>query len=139
MQYKIKITQVVGRDEPTCYVYQENGVEKLYYHYNHASYDCKQIIQNGDAYGEMIPLKMYYLTQSDMSLILEIVPVLETNLPEHFNDKRGRAWETFCDVSYYDMICVRVKGERDFNSQLSFHFNTTEDAILFVQLLREAS
>lgn len=56
-----------------------------------------------------------------------------------FKDKRGREWESFCDVSYYHMTCVRVKGESDFNSQLSFHFNTGKKADEFIELLKIAS
>ena len=138
MQYKIKITQVCN-NVPSSYFYKVDDIEKIYPHYNHASYDCKELIKNGDTYGELVPFKTYYMMQSDVVTVLEIVPLLETSLPQYFNDNRGREWETFCDLSYYDMICVRPKGDKDFNSQLSFHFSTTEDASLFVQLLKEAN
>jgi len=58
---------------------------------------------------------------------------------EDFRDKRGRAWEWFIDRGYYDMTCVRVKGERDFNSPLSFHFDTSKQAAEFVELLKVSS
>lgn len=57
---------------------------------------------------------------------------------QDFEDKRGRTWEWFIDASYYDMPCVRVKGERDFNSQLSFHFDTADNARKFVELLKNS-
>ena len=55
-----------------------------------------------------------------------------------FQDARGRAWEWFIDASYYEMTCVRVKGEREFDSQLSFHFATSELAREFIELLKIA-
>ena len=58
---------------------------------------------------------------------------------EDFKDKRGRTWEWFVDRGYYDQTCVRAKGERDFNSPLSFHFSTSEKAAVFVELLKESS
>lgn len=56
-----------------------------------------------------------------------------------FTDKRGRTWEWFIDESYYHMTCVRLKGETDFNSPLSFHFNTSDIASEFVNLLKQSS
>ena len=56
-----------------------------------------------------------------------------------FKDKRGRDWESFCDVGYYHMTCVRVAGETDFNSPLSFHFDTGKLADEFIALLKQAS
>ena len=41
-----------------------------------------------------------------------------------FIDKRNRVWEVFTDRSYFDCICVRLKADRDFNSNTSFHFTT---------------
>lgn len=58
---------------------------------------------------------------------------------EDFKDKRGRVWEWYIDCGYYDMPCVRIKGEKDFNSQLSFHFITTKLASEFVELLKQSS
>ena len=55
---------------------------------------------------------------------------------ENFKDKRGREWEWFIDDGYYHMTCVRLLGERKFNSQLSFHFNTSITAAQFVELLK---
>lgn len=56
-----------------------------------------------------------------------------------FIDRRKRTWEYFIDKSYYDMTCVRIKGETDFNSQLSFHFDTYKQAMEFVELLKISS
>lgn len=53
-----------------------------------------------------------------------------------FQDKRGRTWEAFVDVCYYDCICVRLKSDRDFNSPTSFHFVTYEQAKQFVELIK---
>ncbi len=55
-----------------------------------------------------------------------------------YKDKRGREWELFLDIGYYDLYCVRVVGERDFDSQLSFHFETEEKAIQFAELVSES-
>ena len=54
-------------------------------------------------------------------------------------DKRGRVWEMFIDEAYFHNTCVRLKGECDFNSQLSFHFATSKQAEQFLELLKEAS
>ena len=51
-------------------------------------------------------------------------------------DSRKRTWECFVDRSYFDMYCVRVEGDRDFNSQLSFHFCTVTQACDFMNLLK---
>jgi hypothetical protein len=61
-------------------------------------------------------------------------------MPEKFKDKREREWEWFVDDCYYHRTCVRLccTGGRDFNSQTSFHFNTTEQALQFVELLKES-
>jgi len=56
-----------------------------------------------------------------------------------FKDKRGREWETFVDLSYFDCICVRLKSDRDFNSPTSFHFDTRKQAEQFVELLKVSS
>ena len=53
-------------------------------------------------------------------------------------DGRKRTWECFSDRSYFDMYCVRVGGDRNFNSQLSFHFDTVNEAIDFMNLLKES-
>ena len=45
-----------------------------------------------------------------------------------FIDKRGREWEVFVDLSYFDCICVRLAKDRDFNSNTSFHFDTQQQA-----------
>lgn len=55
-----------------------------------------------------------------------------------FTDKRGREWEVFVDSCYYDCVCVRLKADRDFNSNTSFHFNTQHQADQFVELLKIA-
>lgn len=54
-------------------------------------------------------------------------------------DKRKREWEMFSDISYFDMICVRVKDDRDFNSPTSFHFTTREKANAFMDLIEVSS
>ena len=36
-------------------------------------------------------------------------------------DSRNRVWEVFVDYCYYDCVCVRLKADRDFNSNTSFH------------------
>lgn len=53
-------------------------------------------------------------------------------------DSRKRTWECFVDRSYFDTYCVRVEGDRDFNSQLSFHFNTVTQAFDFMNLIKES-
>jgi hypothetical protein len=60
-----------------------------------------------------------------------------TEYPD-FKDKRGRTWEMFIDRSYFDLICVRIVGEKDFNSQLSFHFDTSVEALAFAELLKKS-
>lgn len=55
-----------------------------------------------------------------------------------FIDKRGREWEVFVDMSYFDCVCVRSVGDKDFNSNTSFHFNTDKQASDFVKLLKQA-
>lgn len=42
-------------------------------------------------------------------------------------------WETFCDLSYYDMWAVRPVGMRDFNRTL--HFAKREEAEFAVNVL----
>lgn len=57
-----------------------------------------------------------------------------------FTDKRSRSWELFIDLSYYDMTCVRcVSLGRDFDNQMSFHFNTYKQATEFMELLKVSS
>lgn len=55
-----------------------------------------------------------------------------------FIDKRGREWEVFVDMSYFDCVCVRLVCDRDFNSNTSFHFDTNKQAMDFVELLKQA-
>lgn len=59
-------------------------------------------------------------------------------LDREFKDGGGRKWEIFTDMSYYDMICVRMKNDRKFNSPTSFHFGKREDVEAFVELLKKA-
>ena len=40
-------------------------------------------------------------------------------------------WEVFVDYCYYDCVCVRLKADRDFNSNTSFHFDTQQQADQF--------
>jgi len=53
-------------------------------------------------------------------------------------DIRKRTWECFVDYCYYDMFCVRVEGDRDFKSQLSFHFRTVNEAFDFMNLIKDS-
>ena len=62
------------------------------------------------------------------------LPYLGSKTTE-FKDNRGIVWEIFGDMSYYDMICVRHKDDKNFNSENSYHFNTYDDAYLFAYLL----
>lgn len=57
---------------------------------------------------------------------------------DKFIDKKGREWEMFTDVSYYDMICVRMVGDNTFNSKGSYHFSTLLDAKTFAYFLKIA-
>ena len=56
-----------------------------------------------------------------------------------FIDKRNRVWEVFVDRCYFDRVCVRLKADRDFNSNTSFHFDTQQQADQFVELLKIAN
>ncbi len=58
---------------------------------------------------------------------------------ENFFDKRGREWEWFVDECYYHMTTVRPVGVRDFNNELSFSFDTSDQAKHFVELLKISS
>lgn len=53
-------------------------------------------------------------------------------------DKRGRVWEMFIDIVYYDMWCVRWKHDKNFDSHTSFHFDEYDDAIKFLKLLEKS-
>ena len=53
-------------------------------------------------------------------------------------DCRKRTWECFVDRCYYGMYCVRVEGGRDFNSQMSFHFCTVNEALDFMNLIKDS-
>lgn len=55
-----------------------------------------------------------------------------------FTDKRGREWEVFLDLSYFDCVCARLAQDRSFNSNTSFHFDTQQQADQFVELLKIA-
>jgi hypothetical protein len=56
-----------------------------------------------------------------------------------FKDKRGREWETFIDPRSFDVFCVRVKEDRDFNSLTLFRFYTEDQALQFIELLKLSS
>ena len=60
-------------------------------------------------------------------------------MDREFTDRRGRTWEIFTDLSYYDMVCVRAKHDRDFNSPTSFHFATRDQAEAFARLVEIAT
>ena len=64
---------------------------------------------------------------------------MESDINQEFVDKRNRTWEIFIDVGYYHKTCVRIKDETDFNSNLSFHFDTYKQAMEFVELLKVSS
>jgi len=53
-------------------------------------------------------------------------------------DRRRRTWEMFCDLSYFDMWCVRVAADRGFNSPTSFYFTTKSKAEEFLKLIQES-
>jgi hypothetical protein len=81
------------------------------------------------------------ITPSGRTGVAKEKPVVPTNT---FKDKRGRTWETFTDIGYFDMICVRCLTvpkvfERDFNSPMSFHIPTAEKANQFIELIKESS
>jgi len=60
-------------------------------------------------------------------------------MEEYIRDQRGREWELFLDLSYFEMWCVRFAGDRDFCSPTSFHFVHREDAQEFLRLLGKSS
>lgn len=60
------------------------------------------------------------------------------NLEETTVDKRGRTWEIYYDIAYYDMWCVRFTEDRNFNSSTSFHFNLYKDAKDFFDLIQKS-
>ena len=43
------------------------------------------------------------------------------------------------EVPLGDLVCVRLKADRDFNSNTAFHFDTQQQADQFVELLKIAS
>jgi hypothetical protein len=55
-----------------------------------------------------------------------------------FTDKRDREWEWFIDECYFGCTCVRPVGDRNFGSEMSFHFDTLKRAAKFIELLKEA-
>lgn len=75
------------------------------------------------------------MTKASITCCKEL-EISEVGLFEDFTDKRNRTWEWFVDEGYYHMTCVRLKNCRKFNSDTSFHFDTTELAGMFVKLLR---
>jgi len=62
----------------------------------------------------------------------------EVYMFEDFTDKRGRVWEWFIDASYYYMFCVRLKEDKDWNSEVCFHFTTSVITKRFVESLKES-
>jgi len=139
MNYLIKITHVSDDCVPDINFVRDEKAQIIYYpSVNHASAVCLEMIKHGDQYGMIEHQKSYFYSQGENTIIFEIIPHLEQTLPTLFKDKRGREWETYIDKSYYDMVCVRWTSDKSFNNPLSFHFNTTAQACLFVQLLKEA-
>lgn len=61
------------------------------------------------------------------------------DLEHQFKDTRGRTWEWFVDECYYGMFCVRCldfdKG-KSFNSEMSFHFDTSLEGKNFIELIK---
>lgn len=55
-----------------------------------------------------------------------------------FTDKRNREWEVFEDYAYYECICVRLVGDRSFNSNTTFHFATQAQADKFIESIKES-
>lgn len=53
---------------------------------------------------------------------------------KNVTDNRKRTWECFVNRSFFDMVCVRVKGDR----QLSFYFYTVNQAFDFMKLLKDS-
>jgi hypothetical protein len=49
-----------------------------------------------------------------------------------------RVWELFSDPCYYDMWCVRLVSDKNFNSVTSFHLARHEDAKKLLELLELA-
>ena len=60
------------------------------------------------------------------------------NILKMVTDKRGRDWEMYCDTSYFDLFCCRCTIDKNFNSQFSFRFDTYEEAMQFMNLIKEA-
>ena len=56
--------------------------------------------------------------QKQVNLLLTKENTME--IIKRVTDKRKRTWECFVDRSYFDMYCVRVEGDRDFNSPYLF-------------------
>lgn len=102
----------------------------LFPHYNHAFYELSKL----DKTIKFNENQLYVIDGA----IYQVLPYLGDK-ENKFTDKRSREWEIFQDLAYYDMICVRTVDNRDFNSPLSFHFNTYTDAYLFAYLLKNCS
>lgn len=43
-------------------------------------------------------------------------------------DIKGRLWELFIEPCYYDMPCVKMVNDRDFNSPWNLNFSTIDEA-----------
>lgn len=103
--------------------------DELYPSLNHAYYELRKL--KNDLLFETN--SVYYIDNH----IYIVAPYLGERINE-FTDKRNRKWEIFEDLSYYDMICLRCKNDKNFNSQLSFHFYTYDDAYFFAHLLKNS-
>ena len=82
-----------------------------------------------------------FTLQVIVTLVATLIGKLRRNKMEiikRVTDSRKRTWECFADRCYYDMYCVRVEGDRDFNSQLSFHFCTVNEAFDFMNLIKDS-
>jgi len=49
--------------------------------------------------------------------------------------KNRREWHLFCDMSYFDLYCVKPVEVREFGSSESFHFMELKDAREFFRLI----
>lgn len=112
---------LVGKVGTVVEIYNEEDDECLHYG---VKFDCE-------------PQSWYY---GHSKLKLKEKPNLYSDHPiPDFQDKRGRTWECFYDYGYFEMICVRWKDDKSFNSPTSFHFTTIKEAEEFANLIKNSS
>ncbi len=71
----------------------------------------------------------------------EIKDLVQKNFWKLAIDKPNKVspdYEIFIDPSYYDLLCVRNKNDKRFDSPTSFHFINYEDAKKFFELISMA-